>query len=96
MSAEQDHGHVGGFRMYFIVWGALIALTGVTVGVSYIDLKNVSIMAALMIATVKVTLVTLYFMHVRFDKIVIPYMILVFIVTYAIYVGLTMSDYGFR
>ena len=44
----------------------------------------------------KATLVTLYFMHVRFDKAVVVYMICAFIFTYAVYMGLTMTDYVYR
>ena len=79
-----------------MVWGALVALTGITVGVSYLDLKNIAITVALMIATVKVTLVILYFMHVRFDKAIVAYMLMAFVLTYAIYIGLTLADYVYR
>jgi len=94
--SQEHEGHIASYGMYVVVWLALVALTGVTIGISYLDLKNIPIMAALMIATVKVTLVVLYFMHVRFDRIIVPYMFLVFLGTFAIYIGLTMTDYGFR
>ncbi len=50
---------------YFLVFLALLVLTGVTVGVSYVDLGPLNTPLALFIAVVKATLVVLYFMHLR-------------------------------
>ncbi len=95
MSLNNDHQLVP-YRVYFLVWFALILLTGVTVGVSYIDMKNIPILTAVMIATVKVTLVVLYFMHLRYERRIVMFMILAFIFTYGIFFGLTMVDYANR
>ncbi len=97
MTAQHEHEHVlVPHRLYITVWAALIALTALTVGVSYVDMKHVTIFTALIIATVKATLVLLYFMHLRFEKPLYLYMVLAVIVTYVIFVGLTFSDYWFR
>lgn len=95
-SDEQHMDHVVPYRLYFGVWAALIVLTGLTVGVSYIDMKNVTVLAAMLIATCKATLVLLYFMHVRFEKPLYLAMILAALGTYAIFIGLTFTDYPFR
>jgi cytochrome c oxidase subunit 4 len=49
---------------------ALIILTGVTFGASYIDFGSsaINVVVALTIATVKATLVALFFMHLLHDK----------------------------
>ncbi len=97
MTAQHEHEHVlVPYRLYITVWAALIVLTALTVGVSYVDMKHVTIFTALIIATVKATLVLLYFMHLRFEKPLYLYMVLAVIVTYVIFVGLTFSDYWFR
>jgi len=41
-------------------------------------------------------LVLLYFMHIRFEKLLYAGMILAVLVTYAILIGLTFVDYGYR
>lgn len=84
------------YRLYVSVWAALLLLTGLTVGVSYIDMKHVTILTAMLIATGKATLVVLYFMHIRYEKPLYTYMILVVLGTYAIFIGLTFADYSFR
>ncbi len=83
-------------RVYVMVWAALVALTGITLGVSYLDLENVGIQTALLIATTKASLVLLYFMHLRYERRLYFRMLFVVLMTYAIFLGLTFSDYGFR
>ena len=51
--------------LYVRVWALLVLLTGVTVGVSALDLKDLAVFAALLIASLKASLVLLYFMHLR-------------------------------
>jgi cytochrome c oxidase subunit 4 len=52
-------------RVYLVVFLALLALTAITVLVSYVDLGPLSTPLALLIAAIKATLVILYFMHLR-------------------------------
>jgi len=88
----EEHHHVP-YRVYFIVWGALLMLTAVTVGVSYVDMKNVPVLTAMLIAATKSMLVLLYFMHIRFEKPLFSVMILAAMLTYGIFIALTFVDY---
>ena len=45
-------------------------LTGITVGAAYIDLGSGNVVVALIIATGKASLVALFFMHLRWEKLV--------------------------
>lgn len=47
---------------------ALLILTVITVGASYIDFGSGNVVIALFIASIKATLVALFFMHLRYDK----------------------------
>ncbi len=93
--AEHEHAHPSD-RLYLAVWAGLIALTGLTVCASYLDMKHVAIFTCLLIASTKATIVTMYFMHIRFQKPIYTAMIAAALVTYAIFVALTFSDYAFR
>ena len=92
--AEEEH-HVP-YKVYFIVWGALLVLTAVTVGISYVDMKNVTVLTAMIVAATKSMLVLLYFMHIRFEKPMYSVMILAAMLTYGIFVALTFVDYLYR
>ncbi len=69
---EGDHGHGdidSHIRKAFVVFGALLVLTALTVGVSYLHVSTGKAIAlALFIATVKGTLVTLWFMHLISER----------------------------
>ncbi len=82
--------------LYVKIWAMLLALTVTTVAVSYLDMHNVRVLTAMMIATVKATLVVLYFMHIRFEKPFFAVLIFVVLGTYGILIGLTFSDYYYR
>ena len=55
-------------KIYLAVLLALLFLTIVTVGASYVDLGPANIVVALLIATTKASLVGLFFMHLLHDK----------------------------
>jgi cytochrome c oxidase subunit 4 len=55
-------------RGYLFTLLALLLLTVITVGASYIDFGQGNVVIALAIATVKATLVALFFMHLAHDK----------------------------
>ena len=54
-------------RTYVYVWIALMILTGVTAGVSTINLGQWSAPVAIAIASCKAVLVALFFMHLRYE-----------------------------
>ncbi len=66
-SVEHAHEH-GGAAVYLRTLLALLFLTIVTVGASYIDFGSGNVVIALFIATIKASLVALFFMHLRWDK----------------------------
>lgn len=92
---EKEHDQVP-YRVYFVVWATLVLFTALTVSVSYVDMKNVTVLTAMLIATCKAMLVLLYFMHIRYEKPLYISMILAALGTYAIFIGLTFVDYMYR
>jgi len=69
MSEQELKKHIRG---YYIVFGALLTLTVVTVAISYLHLPTArAVTLALIVASVKASLVCLYFMHLISEKQVI-------------------------
>ena len=91
----RDHVLVS-LGVYVRVWVVLMVLTAVTVGISYLDMKHVTVLTASLIAAIKGSLVVLYFMHIRFEQRMYTFMILAVLGTYAIFIGLTFVDYWYR
>jgi cytochrome c oxidase subunit IV len=66
------HAHTANPRAdvlkYTAVLGTLLILTFITVGASYLNFGNWNVVIAIGIATVKASLVALFFMHLIHDK----------------------------
>ena len=58
-------GHVTSRGFYLLIGITLLILTGVTVGAAFVNLGPLNPVIALLIATIKATLVVLFFMHVK-------------------------------
>ncbi|HYU15239.1 MAG TPA: cytochrome C oxidase subunit IV family protein [Candidatus Acidoferrum sp.] len=63
-------GHVVPLRVLVAVWATLMVLTVLTVLVTRKDFGgDLNLIMAMLIATIKASLVCLYFMHLRWDKV---------------------------
>src|SRR5919106_4447627 len=70
-------------RVYITVFVALMALTFITVAVSYLDLPPaMAITVALFVATIKGSLVACYFMHLISEKRLIYAVLLITVVKF--------------
>ncbi len=84
--------HVLPLKTYFICWGALMVLTAITVGASYVDFGAANLIIAVVIATIKASTVALIFMHLLYDEKFNAIIIASSIIFLGIFVGFTMSD----
>lgn len=96
MDEHNTESHSIGYGTYIMVWLGLVALTAVTVSVAGFNFGGITIIIALLIATVKSLLVGNYFMHLKFEKAIFKIFIAVCIVTFLIMIILTFSDLSFR
>lgn len=89
-------GHISPKSVYYSIFGALMVLTGATVAAAFVNMGNLNFPVALGIATLKATLVVLYFMHVKYSS----HMTKLLVVTGLFFLGLlmmeTMVDYVTR
>ncbi|MGH9735718.1 MAG: cytochrome C oxidase subunit IV family protein [Candidatus Acidiferrales bacterium] len=64
-SGSQSAHHIVPASLYVTIWITLLIFTGLTTGIAYIDLGVFNTVVALLIAGIKMMLVVLFFMHVR-------------------------------
>jgi cytochrome c oxidase subunit IV len=83
-------------KTYFVVFASLIGLTLLTTGVAFIDLGPFNTPVALLIAVTKMSLVILFFMHVKHGSGLVRVTIAAAFFWFALLVALTMSDYHTR
>lgn len=89
-----DNGtHVLPLKVYLLIFGTLLALTGLTVQVAYVDLGFLNTIVALGIATFKASLVVLYFMHLRYAGSLPKLFWVAGLLWLVILLGFAMSDY---
>jgi len=88
--------HVLPLRVYLQVFAALMTLTAVTTGIAFVDLGAWNTVVALTIALVKVVVVVLWFMHVKYSPRLIWVAALASLYWLLILFGFLMSDYVTR
>ncbi|MGQ0793636.1 MAG: cytochrome C oxidase subunit IV family protein [Deltaproteobacteria bacterium] len=96
---DENHGeehHITGNSVYIGVWIALMILTALTVWVAGFDFGAFNVVVALAIASLKATVVALYFMHLKYeDKLTWAFAIYpLFLVM--LLIGLTATDVFYR
>jgi len=89
-------GHVSPKSTYYAIFGALMVLTAVTVGVAFVNLGALNFPVAITIAITKATLVILFFMHVKYSSRLTKMVVGMAFFFLAIMFGLTLTDYGTR
>ena len=84
--------HVADLRVLLAVFGALVVLTAITVGVSYFDFGALNLLVAVSVATVKAALVALYFMHLRYDSLFNAIIFTIGVAFLGLFLIITMMD----
>jgi cytochrome c oxidase subunit IV len=88
--------HIASPKMYVGIFLALMICTAATVGAAYVNLGQLNIVIALAIATLKATLVVLFFMHAKYSPKRTHLVIIAAIFWLGIMLALTLTDYETR
>ena len=90
-----DHGlaHVATIKTLTATGGILLLLTLVTVAATKVDFgANINLAIAMVIAVTKATLVILFFMHLRYDRLFHTVVFVSAICAASLFVGFTLMD----
>jgi cytochrome c oxidase subunit IV len=93
---HERHHHIVSPVVYIVIGSALLVLTATTVGVSYVDLGPLNPIIALGIAVLKMTLVILFFMHVKYSTKLTKLTVGAGFFTFLVLIGMTLADYFTR
>jgi cytochrome c oxidase subunit IV len=94
---DDHHGlaHTASIKVLVGTGGTLLLLTLVTVMATKIDFgANINLAIAMAIAVIKATLVILFFMHLKYDKVFHTVVFLSAILAASLFVGFTLMDSG--
>jgi cytochrome c oxidase subunit IV len=94
---DDHHGisHVASIRVLLGTGGSLLLLTLVTVMATKVDFgANINLGIAMAIAVFKATLVVLFFMHLKYDKLFHSVVFVSALLAASLFVGFTLMDTG--
>jgi cytochrome c oxidase subunit 4 len=96
MSDPRENTHIDSVGTYVKILLALLVATAVTTAVARVDLGGFSVVVALGIASVKMVLVALFFMHIRHSTKLTRLVVLGGLLWLGILLVLTMTDFATR
>jgi cytochrome c oxidase subunit 4 len=93
---EQNERHIVPPKTFIFVWIALLILTGVTIKAAQLQMGEWSMLANLLIASTKASLVLWFFMHLKYERTFFKLLLFIPIGTITIIIGLTFFDIWYR
>ncbi len=88
--------HIVAYKTYVYVWVALLLLLAATIAVAKVEFLKYSVLANLLIASVKAGLVLFFFMHLKYERLLLKAMLFMVIATLTSVIALFFSDVMFR
>ena len=96
MSDHLQEHPIDSVKTYAVILGTLLFLTVLTTAVAYVDLGPFSTVIALGIACTKMTLVALFFMHIRHSTKLTKLVVVGGLMWLMILLFMTMTDFATR
>ena len=94
MHSEQVH--ITDYKVYGWVLLVLLVLTTITITVTWIDLSALTVLVALVIATIKVGIVLTWFMHLKFENSLYRILVIMVLSIFVLVIALMFFDYLLR
>ena len=88
--------HLTPNRTYAWVLITLMTLTFLTITVTWVDLSALTVLVAMIIASIKAGIVLTYFMHLKFETSLFRVFVIMVLAIYLLVIIGTFADYLFR
>ena len=93
---ENENNHIIPYRTFLYVLALLITLTLTSVAITQIYLGTLTVVLALLIATVKSSFVLRIFMHLKFEKKMFSFAVIAVVLILCAVILITFLDYLYR
>ena len=93
---SNNESHITSYALNFKVLLVLLALTTITILVIKLHLGAFTVAMALTLASIKTAIVLTYFMHLKFENLILRLMVGGVFLLFAIIIVITFIDYYFR
>ena len=88
--------HISSYMLNWTVLLVLLMLTTISILAIKMHLGAFTVALALILASIKVTIVLTYFMHLKFENLLLRLMVGGVFLLFAIVIAITFTDYYFR
>jgi cytochrome c oxidase subunit 4 len=96
MSNNEEKHHIVPFRTFLLVLAALLVLTFASIGITNYELGPFTVVAALLLASIKTIFVLVYFMHLKFDVKMFGILVAAVLILIGVVIFITFLDYLYR
>jgi len=96
MTMKKSDAHISGYRELALVLPGLLTLTLISVLITELHFGALSVFVALTVASVKVFLVLMFFMHLKFESLLLKLMVGMVFLLFTLVTVITFIDYLFR
>jgi len=93
--SEEHSTHVVGYKFNILVWLDLLIFTLITIEIAQFDLLALTVIVALIVASIKTFLVGSYFMHLKFENKFLQFVVLGVAFLFVAVLIVLFSDYLF-
>jgi len=93
--SEEHSTHVVSYKFNIIIWLDLLIFTLITIEIAQFDLLALTVIVALIVASIKTFLVGSYFMHLKFENRFLQLIVVGVAVLFVAVLVVLFSDYLF-
>ena len=94
--SNKSQAHITKYKTYFYVLLVLVLFTSISVAITGISLGRLAVVAALLLATAKSSLVLWHFMHLKYESKALRTMVGLVLFLFVAVMIVTFLDYNFQ
>ena len=93
---SEETTHIVPYKTQFFVLIALLVLTGITVAVTQFEFGALNTLVAMLIAGTKAVIVLVWYMHLKYEKKLLPMLVAGVVIIFLLVLFVTFFDYSYR
>lgn len=93
---SEETTHIVPYKVQIAVLAALLILTAITVAVTRLEFGPLNTLVAMLIAGAKAIIVLAWYMHLKYEKRLLPMLMVGVIIIFLLVLIVTFFDYSYR
>ncbi len=93
---SEEKTHIVPYKTQVIVLFVLLILTGITVAVTRLEFGALNTLIAMLVAGIKATIVLAWYMHLKYEKRLLPMLVAGVVILFLLVLFVTFFDYSYR